>query len=224
MGHYSERGDRAFRGRIHSMTTRGFADVEAAQRLRAKAEAVGSGGISSDDPEAIDKLREQLAGVEQMQAKMKRVNLAIRRNAKEGQAAQLAALVALGYSEAAGLQMLKPDFAGRIGFADYQLSNNNANARRIRERIAQLEQRAAEVASNPEPAEKVIAGVRIVEDTADNRLRLIFANKPAEAVRDALKRNGFRWSPTAGAWQRQISNGAKYAAQSVLQSLEREAA
>ena len=219
VGHYSERGDRAFRNRINNMTTRGFADMAAAEKMRAKAEAVGSGGISSDDPEAINKLREQLAGIEKAQRDMKRANLAIRRNAKEGEAAQLAALVELGYSEAMGLQMLKPDFCGRVGFPGYALSNNNANARRIRERIAQLEQRAAAAAQNPEPVEQVIGGVRMVEDIEDNRLRLFFDGKPTEAVRDTLKRNGFRWSPTSGAWQRQLSNGAKYAAQCVLQKI-----
>lgn len=219
VGHYSEKRDRNFRDRIHNMMGRGFADLGAAKDARARAAAVGSGGISSDDPEAIDKLRAELADVEAMQQKMKRANLAIRRLAKQGEVAQLAALVEQGYSEAQGLQLLKPDFCGRIGFPDYRLSNNNANARRIKARIAELEKRAAEVAANPDPVERVVNGVRIVEDPEANRLRLFFAGKPAEVVRSELKRWGFRWAPSEGAWQRQISNAARYAAEQVLRQL-----
>jgi hypothetical protein len=35
---------------------------------------------------------------------------------------------------------------------------------------------------------------------------------PAEAIRRELKSNGFRWSPTLGAWQRHRSNRATYLA------------
>ena len=35
---------------------------------------------------------------------------------------------------------------------------------------------------------------------------------PDEATREALKSNGFRWSPKAGAWQRQLTSNAYYAA------------
>ncbi len=55
-------------------------------------------------------------------------------------------------------------------------------------------------------------GGRVEADTRDNRLRVFFDEKPDEGTRAALKGNGFRWSSNAGAWQRQLTDNALYAA------------
>ena len=62
-------------------------------------------------------------------------------------------------------------------------------------------------------------GSRLVENTEIMRLQLIFPDKPDEETRNILKGNGFRWSPKNGAWQRQLTNNAKYAANQVLETL-----
>ena len=49
-------------------------------------------------------------------------------------------------------------------------------------------------------------------NTEANRLQIFFDGKPDEATRTELKSNGFRWSPKAEAWQRQLTNNAYYAA------------
>ena len=49
-------------------------------------------------------------------------------------------------------------------------------------------------------------------NTEANRLQIFFEDKPDEATREALKSNGFRWSPKAGAWQRQLTSNVYYAA------------
>ena len=95
--------------------------------------------------------------------------------------------------------------------APFQLTNNNANIRRIKQRIVELDASQAQ-----EPAEYEINGVRVVENVDDNRLQILFDGKPPAEVRQRLKSNGFRWSPYAGAWQRQLNNGARYAAQRAL--------
>lgn len=48
--------------------------------------------------------------------------------------------------------------------------------------------------------------VRVENDAADCRVRLYFDGKPSADVRMELKRNGFRWSPSNEAWQRQNTN------------------
>lgn len=48
-----------------------------------------------------------------------------------------------------------------------------------------------------------------------NRLQIIFDGKPGEDMRDALKSNGFRWAPSQGAWQRQLTANALYAAKHI---------
>ena len=49
-----------------------------------------------------------------------------------------------------------------------------------------------------------------------NRLQILFDDKPDEETRAALKSNGFRWSPKNQAWQRQLTRNAEYAARRVL--------
>ena len=67
VGHHSETRDRNFRDRIHNTYGKAFALQDKAAHYEQKAASVGTGGISSDDPEAIEKLRAELASIEQSQ-------------------------------------------------------------------------------------------------------------------------------------------------------------
>ena len=167
---------------------------------------MGEGGISSDDPDAVGKLREQLQDLHGRQDKMKAANEALRRK-------DYAALTDLGFDPAEVARIQQPDFAGRTGFPKYALANNAANIRRIMQRIEQLESRSTE------SSEREVKGVRIVEDAAENRLMLMFPGKPAEDVRKDLRKHGFLWSPTRSAWVRKLNNTARYAARCVIDAL-----
>lgn len=57
-----------------------------------------------------------------------------------------------------------------------------------------------------------IHGGTVEANREDNRLQIYFEEKPDEKTRETLKENGFRWSPKAGAWQRQLNDNAIYAA------------
>jgi hypothetical protein len=152
--------------------------------------------IMAGDADAVDRLAEQLAKAERLQARMKAANAAIRKHKKGGEAAQVAALRELTISEGMARELLKPDFCGRIGFADYQLTNNGANIRRIKARMEQIERTQAQPLQQ---FEGIAASYE--DDPPANRVRLTFPGKPAEAVRTELKRNGFRWTPSQGVWQ-----------------------
>ncbi len=152
--------------------------------------------IMAGDADAADRLRQKIAQAEELQARMKATNAAIRQHAKGGTEAQLAALVALGHPEARARELLKPDFCGRIGFPAYALQNNNANVRRMKERLAAI----ATAQAAPEAVQEGSAA-RLEDCPAENRVRLFFPGKPAQAVRDRLKANGFRWAPSLGCWQ-----------------------
>lgn len=206
VGHHSEGRDRRYRARIHNTQRKGFNLMDKAAYLRRKAAGVGLGGISSDDPAAIKKLRDELANMEASQERMKAANKAIRTH--KNPEARTAALVAQGFSEAQAAEMLKPDFAGRVGFADYSLKNNNANIRRVKGRIAELEQRRQR-----EAVQKQGEGYTYREDTDENRVMFEFDRKPNDAARDFMKKHGFRWSPsrgTAGAWVRMLNGSGIY--------------
>jgi len=210
VGHHSEGRDRNYRNRIHNTFGKAFAAQDKAAHYAQKAASVGTGGISSDDPDAIKKLRAELASAEKSQEMMKAANKAIRAN--KTPETQTAALVALGFTEAQAAEAIKPDFARRVGFPSYALSNNNANMTRIKGRIAELEKR-----SQRADVEKAGDGYTYREDTTENRVMFIFDGKPDEATRAILKREAFKWSPSRGAWVRQLNNAGIWAAKQVIE-------
>lgn len=174
------------------------------QGLLDKIRSVGTGGISSDDPQAVEKLEAKLATLEKHQEMMKAANAAIRmKDPAKGDAK----LAELGYTPEDIAKLRAPDFCGRIGYPAYELQNNNANIRRIRGLIAELKKRTE---STPEGWE--FDGGRVVVNTAENRLQIIFDGKPNADVRTELKGEGFRWAPSQGAWQRQLTDNAMRAA------------
>jgi hypothetical protein len=91
----------------------------------------------------------------------------------------------------------------RIGYAGYQLSNNNANIRSMKLRLVELVQQLqrAEVADTEETDYPEL-GLKVVQNNLENRVQIIFPGKPSEAVRSILKGCGFKWAPSQGAWQR----------------------
>lgn len=174
------------------------------QGLLDKIRSVGTGGISSDDPQAVEKLEAKLAALEKHQELMKAANVAIRmKDPTEGDAK----LAELGYTPEDIAKLREPDFCGRIGYPAYLLQNNNANIRRIRGRIEELKKRTE---NTPEGWE--FDGGRVVVNTTENRLQIIFDGKPDADIRTELKGEGFRWAPSQGAWQRQLTDNAKRAA------------
>lgn len=176
------------------------------RKILDKIRGVGTGGISSDDPNAIDKLRDKLDRLVKHQEIMKAANAAIRMKDKEKGDAKLAEM---GYTPEEIKELRMPDFCGRIGYPAYELSNNNANIKRIKERIAELEKRQ----NSPAPEGWTFDGGEVVMNTDENRLQIIFDGKPDEEIRGKLKSNGFRWAPSQGAWQRQLTDNAIYACQ-----------
>lgn len=200
VGHHSEKRHRRDIDRIDRAMRASFEASKAAKELDARAAAVGTGGISSDDPEAVRKLKEQLAKCEQDQAQMKAVNAAVRKK-------DTATLIAK-YGEGITQKLMTPDFMGRVGYPSYALSNNNANIRRIKQRIADLEKAATRETRVRSEGE----GFRVVENAEANRIQILFDGKPPEDVRAMLKGYGFRWAPSEGAWQRHLNgSGAMYA-------------
>ena len=208
IGHHSEMRDRTYRGKIHNKFGQAFGLADKAKHYEQKAASVGTGGISSDDPDAISKLRNELATLDAVHTRMKRANYAIRREARSE-------LAEMGFTPGQIEELFKPDFAGRVGFPSYALSNNRANARRIAERIRVLEARAEGMDVRHEGA-----GYVYREDLTENRVMFEFPDKPDADTRDLLKRHAFKWSPSRGAWVRQLTPAGRYAGKLVREALD----
>ena len=231
VGHHSEGRHRAAIRRADNAMRVSIEADKRAKELRSKAAGVGAGGISSDDPEAIEKLQAEIDKATERQTFMREANKVIRRAAKKGiidaesegfeaYQAKLAELNNGVMAPGTAMKLLQPDFAGRIGFADYQLQNNGANIKRMEKRVAQLRANAkqAEAAGGEEKRTAYQGLCEVVENFEENRLQIIFDGKPGAEVRKELKSNGFRWAPSQGAWQRQLNNSARHAATRFLRS------
>jgi hypothetical protein len=161
----------------------------------------------------LDKQRAKLQGLIALQERMKSANKVVK-NKKLTDEQKIEQLKAQGFSDAQASELLKPDFVGRTGFADYQLTNNNATIRNTQKRIEQLEAQelaAAKASSGDSATSYDFDGGTIDLDYGDDRIRVNFDSKPDSDMIAKLKQNGFKWSPTNMAWQRQLTDNAIYA-------------
>ncbi len=91
----------------------------------------------------------------------------------------------------------------------------------IRTRLKAAKQRLEEYHNRQQKAQQggddlKFDGGEIVRNAELNRLQIIFDDIPDDDTRTALKRNGFRWSPSNKAWQRQLTEAAERAALSIV--------
>lgn len=176
--------------------------------------------IKSSDENAIEKLESKLEKMQKNQEKMKAANK-ILRNAKLSDDEKIKKLIEVGYSESNSIELLKPDFCGRIGFT-YQLQNNNGNMRNVRLRIEKLQRQKAtaateiivETATETENGE---SNIRIVDNPQADRIQIFFPGKPDADIRTKLKSNGFRWTPSIGAWQSYRNDKGRRIAKEIAQ-------
>lgn len=161
----------------------------------------------------VERLQEKLDSLTRAQEMMKAANKIIR-NKKLAEVEKVDELVALGFSEQASLELMEPDFCGRIGFADYALRNNLA---KIKDTEAKMKRHAA-IASKEDTEKEYSWGI-LRTDYSDERYRFIFDGKPAQEVIDLMKSNAFKWSRANGAWQHQITTNSRYAVGRMVEKL-----
>ena len=174
--------------------------------------------VKSDDPEVLDFLRAKLAGLEEAHALMVSANAYYRKNKTlegfEGIPADTMAWITRpgvylpGGRNGDGSPLA---FYGKP-FPTYELTNSNANIKRVKQRIETLEAVKAS-----KPIEEEHDGYTYRENAEAMRVQFQFDGKPDDETRALLKRNGFRWAPSLGVWQRQLNDNGKYAAHRVME-------
>lgn len=177
--------------------------------------------VKSDDPEVLDFLRAKLAGLEEAHALMVSANAYYRKNKTlegfEGIPADTMAWITRpgvylpGGRNGDGSPLA---FYGKP-FPTYELTNSNANIKRVKQRIETLEAVKAS-----KPIEEEHDGYTYRENAEAMRVQFHFDGKPDDETRALLKRNGFRWAPSQGVWQRQLNDNGKYAAHRVMEVLD----
>lgn len=209
VGHHSERRHRRDLDRADNNMRKSVEADQKAQYYTDKAHSLETNtAISSDAPDALDLLKTKLKHHEQLQEFMKNTNVCIRKNDKT------AFLLLPGATEAYWSQLTAPSYNG-MGFPHFRLTNNNAKIKTIKERIAALEALLDKVDITHE-----IGSISVIENYTENRVQIIFPGKPSDNTRKSLKSNGFRWSPTQGAWQRHINSHAVRLAKTIAETFK----
>ena len=156
-------------------------------------------GISREDPQAVEKLQEKLDKRKASQEKMKAVNAFYRKHQTLKDCPYLTKEEIEEVTE--NIKRFYP--IHDKPYPSFLLTNNSAEIRRLEKRLEVLtrDKETGFVGWEFEGGEAIAN-----EDAC--RLQLVFDEKPSAEQVTILKRNGFVWSPTNEAWQRQLNTTA----------------
>lgn len=172
----------------------------------------GKEAIMSDDEDALVLLEEKLSSLEARQELMKEVNAYYRKNKTLDGCPEITAETAQEIEAAMSSEWR----VNKKPFPEYELTNNNANIRRIRDRIEQLKKTKSEETSEQEYS---ALGLTVKMNVEEMRVQFFFEGKPEQKVRELIKGRGFKWSPSNGCWQRLLTPNAKYDTKNILEEL-----
>ncbi len=134
VGHHSENRHRRDLDKIDRNMRKSVEADEKADYYAARAEAAASNtAISSDDPEAVEKLQAKLEGLQAEQAMMKAINAYYRKHKTLDGCPELTPEVRQGIEKSWSMGW----YVG-IPFPSYALSNNNAEINRTKKRLEAL--------------------------------------------------------------------------------------
>lgn len=170
--------------------------------------------IYSNDANALQRLQARLAQLESNQEQWKRVNAYWRKHGT---------MTGYGLSEEAETRINEQMKTNGLSqpIPGWRLTNNNAEIHRVRDRIAELERLKEQADAPADEAERrypKIEGVTVRENSEAMRIELYFDEKPTDEARILLKGAAFKWAPSKGAWQRQLTSNAVRATQRLLKS------
>lgn len=193
VGHHSERHHRRDLAKIDSNMQKSIDAGEKAAYYAGRAESAAKNrAISSDDPDALDKLEDKLKALQAIQEHEKAQNAYYRKNKT------MRGFEGLSDADAdrmdAELSSMRE--AIRRPVPSWCLSNRNAEISRTKKRIEEL--RAVD---QMEHVKIEFDGGQIITNEDVNRVQILFDEKPSAEVRSTLKSYGFRWAPSEGAWQ-----------------------
>jgi len=149
--------------------------------------------IMAADADAVERFQLKLEAAKKYHAQLKEVKALIKGGMSNEEA-----------SAKAGL-------SSPVAWHSFNIQYANKAVKDIEAKLASLTATKAKPSSEQE-----IDGVRAVENTEAMRLQLFFDGKPAPAIIALLKSHGMKWAPSQGAWQRQLTENARYSVYKLL--------
>lgn len=179
-------------------------------RKRYDPEEIARQPIRSTDADAIERLEEKIAEAEDRHERMKAVNRIVR--SKKSDVDKVLLLNELGYSDKIAEKLITNRYLGQLGYPSFEIQNNYANIKRMKERIESIRN-----LQSGEELDMEVGEIKAYEYMG--RVCIDFPGKPDKEVRDMLKAHGFRWSPSVRAWTRQATHVGRDVARTVIGKL-----
>lgn len=167
--------------------------------------------IKSADENAIEKLKSKLSDLEKAQERDKAANAYFRKHGTIVGCEGVDPDSARKWQE----KHDSGDYFHRQPIMPYVLQNRNAEMHRLKDRITALE-KEKEAGTRVHEYDSV-KGLQVVENADLMRIQLKFDEKPSADTISKLKRKGFHYSPTQGAWQRNLNGNGRYAVKTFLE-------
>lgn len=231
VGHHSEKRHRRDLDRMSSNISRGLEAGREAGTLRQRAESLGEGGISSDDPEALALLRDKLKAATATHDRMVEVNRLWRKHRRPAPQdsdgwAPIDDAVAYDVGKIRLDIARRPEYLGNVPFVKFQLSNSKGRISQVRKRIDSLE-RATKTAPAGGGEVDILCvtlrsggTARAFSDHDENRTCIEFSQRVPRDDFKMVRRFGFVWSRRNERFQRMLNPSAEAAARTILCSLE----
>ncbi|MEN6291913.1 MAG: DUF3560 domain-containing protein [Methanobacterium sp.] len=210
IGHHSEKSDRAFRKKIDNKMRQGSETKKKADYYENKAENFGTSKIiSSADPDAFLKLENKIKMLENYVNNCKEANKILRKlttwemfdqwieETFKNDQSFINKLVKekAEYCRDRMYQVKSPSIYGY----SFELTNSNAEIRRLKKRLESLKDFEEREAFN-------FKNEMLEAKEEKGRINIYFESKPSEDIRTKLNAKGFKWSPTRTAWTKQITS------------------
>ncbi len=212
IGHHSERKHRKHLERIEKKVRSGYEAQKKAEYLESRLESIESRkAIDSDNPNALELVQFKIAKLEEEKARNRAINIFIKsacmsENPIDELASSLTILDSNLYPKSSARfeaeKLLKPGFNGRIqGIPAWWFTNTNAEIRRLKKRIAELES----LSSGWEPITFQFGKVEIIEGRVVIEFKDYHLNQIViSLIKEGLKKSPFvfKFSPSTKCWVR----------------------
>lgn len=213
VGHHSEKRHRRDLERINNGFDRGYADINKASEMESRADSIeraADNAIYDDDPDAIQRLEEKIAGLEAQREKYKAYNKTHvtvddvgtpYRNRWNG--APVAEIIGKGKGTLAvrykdGSEETVDRKRCNPALLPYVFTNLSGNINRLKKRMEGLKRERQFIAARPE---REAGGATIAPAGWAGWVDVTFPTKPARDVLDELTAAGFRWVGKLQCWR-----------------------
>ena len=210
VGHHSERRHRRHLERIERIVRAGYDASKKAEQLRSRLYSIeNNSSIQVDNPDARELIQSKIDKLQKIVDSSKLFNKYIRQVMKVDESLRVAELARLinespykptkYNAEDWASQLLTPDCFGNLGIASFTLTNKNAEIRRLKSRLIELDR----IEQNAASFETIyLNGCRI--ELNDGQWQVFFDSIPSEEIRNKLKSYpiSLKWSRYSMAWVR----------------------